>query len=518
LSRQHANHLPADPARVCAVITEETVDRARSAILQAAESADMIEVRLDYLRDFDFNRPEGLSALLEGSTLPAIITCRAVSEGGKQAVDDRVRLRLLVEGARQFADYCDIEAAFYAEAAKLSPDLSRLIISYHNFDETPSDLDSVYDRVCALPAAIHKIVTRANSVTDSLAIFHLLERARGEGRRLIALAMGQAGIATRVLGPSRGGYLTYGSLGSGRESASGQLSCEELGNLYRIHRISADTIVTGVIGNPVAHSASPAMHNSAFASLGLDYVYLPLEVASLREFFASFVSGQTRRMDWRLRGLSVTIPHKRRVMEMLDEVDETARRVGAVNTVVVSEGRLSGYNTDVEGAMWPLERVCALEGERCAVIGAGGSARAVIFGLLERRARVMVFARDPAKAKPIAEEFGVPIHPLSSFPSSDARVVINATPVGMQGYAEDQSPVPRAALSGRKVAYDLVYNPVATRFLQEATAEGCQTISGIGMLVAQAGLQFRLWTGKEPPLNLMRAAAIERVTAQASWR
>jgi 3-dehydroquinate dehydratase/shikimate dehydrogenase len=191
-------NMPATPAQVCSVITEETIDAARAAIRQAS-IADMVEIRLDYLRDFDFTDLNKLGALLEDKPLPVIITCRAISEGGKQQVDDRVRLRLLVEGAREIADYCDIEATHYEEAARLSPDLSRLIVSYHDFTETPPDLDAIYERITLLPAAIHKIVVQANSVIDSLAILKLLDRARAEDRRFIALAMGEAGVITRPL-------------------------------------------------------------------------------------------------------------------------------------------------------------------------------------------------------------------------------------------------------------------------------------------------------------------------------
>jgi 3-dehydroquinate dehydratase / shikimate dehydrogenase len=502
--------------RVCAVITEETIDAARAAIKQAANVADLIEIRLDYLRDLDFADPAGLHVLLDDKPLPAIITCRAASEGGRQQVADRVRLRLLVEGARRFADYCDIEASHYEEAARLSPDLSRLIVSYHNFDETPANINAIYDRVTSLPAAVHKIVIHANTITDSLAIFNLLERARGEGRRLIAIAMGQAGIITRVLGPSRGSFLTYGSLASGKESAEGQLTCEELIDLYRLRQLSRCTIATGIIGSPVAHSASPAMHNHAFAASGLDFVYLPFKVDDLFEFNRRFVRPATREIDWNLRGLSVTIPHKRAVIRLLDDIDPTARKVGAVNTVVIDEGSLTGYNTDVRGAIEPLEKVCTLAGESCGVIGAGGAARAVIFGLLERGARVSVFARDPDKARKLCDVFNVTVSPIDSLASSEVRVVINTTPVGMHGHSAGSSPVTAEALRGRLTAYDLVYNPIDTRFLMDARAAGCRTISGLDMLVAQAALQFEFWTGQRPPVGAMRSAALARITAQVA--
>jgi 3-dehydroquinate dehydratase/shikimate dehydrogenase len=501
-------------ARVCAVITEETIVAARAAIKRASGVAELIEVRLDYLTDFDFTNPESLRSVLDGKQLPAIITCRASSEGGKQPVDDRVRLRLLVEGARRFADYCDIEASHYEEAARLSPDLSRLIVSYHSFVETPPDLSNIYNRLAALPAAVHKIVTRANRINDSLAILKLIAGARSEGRNLIALAMGEAGVITRVLGPAYGCFLTYGSLGPGKESASGQPTCDELINSYRVNRISPLTSIVGIVGNGVSHSASPAMHNRGFAALGLDLVYLPLEVEDLAAFFHSFVRRDTREIDWNLRGFSVTIPHKRAVIPLLDDVDAVAGKVGAVNTVSVREGWLIGSNTDVRGAMEPLEKTRALAGESCAVIGAGGAARAVIFGLLKRGALVTVFARDIGMAGLMAGSFGVPVSPIESLGSSDARIVINTTPVGMRGHSEGSSPVPKAALRGRSVAYDLVYNPIETRFLADAREEGCETISGLEMLVAQAALQFEVWTGEKAPLALMREASLQKIQ---SW-
>lgn len=499
-------------ARICAVITESTVDAARIAIKQASAVADLIEIRLDYLRDFDFTNGTNLRSLLKDRPLPTIITCRAISEGGVQQIDDETRLRLLVEGARSAADYCDIEAAYYEAAAKLYPDISKLIVSYHNFTETPQDLNGVYDRITALPAAIHKIVTRANSIKDSLAVFNLLERARNDGRNIIALAMQEPGLVTRIMGPSRGSFLTYATLERGKESAPGQPDCEEMRDLYRIQRLTRDTIITGIIGKPVSHSASPVMHNRAFTALDLDFVYIPFEVDDVDEFFTRFVRPATVEADWRLGGFSVTIPHKTKVAAFLDEIDKTASLAGAVNTIVISDGRIKGYNTDVEGAIKPLEKILPLEGESCGVIGAGGAARAVIYGLICKGARVKIFARDVNRACRLADSFGVAVAPVESLQSSDVQVVINATPVGMRGYSEGMSPVPRSALRDRRVVYDLVYNPLETRFLKDARAEGCHTISGIEMLIAQAALQFQLWTDQQAPLDLMRSAAIEKLS------
>jgi shikimate dehydrogenase len=254
------------------------------------------------------------------------------------------------------------------------------------------------------------------------------------------------------------------------------------------------------------------MHNKAFDSLGIDFVYLPFEVENVDEFFIRFVRPETHELDWNIKAFSVTIPHKTKVIPLLDEIDETASLVGAVNTVTISGGKLKGYNTDVRGAIEPLEKICTVDGDSCGVIGAGGAARAVTYGLISKGARVTIFARDVNKARSLGESFGAEVSPVESLASSDVRIVINTTPVGMHGHSEHLSPVPRSALRNRRVAYDLVYNPLETQFLKDARIEGCRTISGIEMLVAQAALQFELWTNQRAPLDLMRKAALEKVS------
>src|SRR5215813_777781 len=229
--------------RICAVIAEETVAGARSAVERAAQVADLAELRLDYLKDFEFSSLGGLRFLLDRKPLPVITTCRSIEEGGNQRIDDDLRIRLLVEGVRDLADYCDIEEAHYERAANLAPDLSRLIVSYHNFRETPKDLDAIYDRLRSRPAAVHKVAVRANRVEDVIPVFRQLDRAEAAGKDLIAISIGQAGAVTRILGPSRGGFLTYGSLDSRNTTAAGQLRCRDLRDVYRLQRISRSTTV-----------------------------------------------------------------------------------------------------------------------------------------------------------------------------------------------------------------------------------------------------------------------------------
>jgi 3-dehydroquinate dehydratase/shikimate dehydrogenase len=301
--------------------------------------------------------------------------------------------------------------------------------------------------------------------------------------------------------------LTFGSLRRGAESAAGQPTVAELRDLYRVKQLSRAGEVFGVIGNPVGHSRSPLMHNAALKALNRDGVYLPLEVDDVGSFVCGFAHPKTRILDWNLRGLSVTIPHKLAIIPYLDFVDATARGVGAVNTVVVEGDELLGYNTDVAGAMKPLDEMIDVKGARVAVMGSGGSARAICYGLSMRGADVTIYARDLKKARPLADEFGARTASLESF-KGEADVVINCSPVGMSGPGEGLSLIKAESLEGVKLVYDLIYTPEETALLADAKRAGCRTLGGLAMLVGQAAEQFRLWTGLEAPVYVMWRAVI----------
>jgi 3-dehydroquinate dehydratase/shikimate dehydrogenase len=326
---------------------------------------------------------------------------------------------------------------------------------------------------------------------------------------MIAVSMGEAGLLTRVLAPSRGAFLTYGALDAGQATAPGQTTARELRELYRVPLVNERTLVTGLVGSPVSHSLSPHIHNSAFAALGLDAVYIPFDVADVSDFILRTARPSTRELSWNLRGLSVTAPHKVAVMRHLNWVEKTAREVGAVNTVVIEGDELRGYNTDAAAAVKPLEGLLNLRGARVAIIGAGGAARALLWSLREAGARATVFARDVERARATARDFDAETARVegASFDGFDA--VVNTTPLGTRGERENETPATASQLRGARVAYDLVYNPRETRFLREADAAGCATVGGIAMLVAQAAAQFKLWTGTDAPLEVMRDAAEE---------
>jgi 3-dehydroquinate dehydratase/shikimate dehydrogenase len=316
---------------------------------------------------------------------------------------------------------------------------------------------------------------------------------------------------TRVLGPSRGSFLTYGSLDNESATAPGQLTARELREVYRIDQIDQQTEVVGIIGKPVAHSLSPRIQNAAFGAGKVNAVYIPFEVADVTQFMRRMAHPRRRELDWNLRGLSVTAPHKTDVLRSLDWIEPAAKQIGAVNTIVTQDNELHGYNTDAPGFIAPLRiKFGSLGDARCAIIGAGGGARAALWALRNEDARVELFVRNVAATKSMAEEFGVECYPLAGATFNEFDVVINATPLGMRGAQQDETAATAEQLRNVRLAYDLVYNPGETRFLREARAAGCETLGGIEMLIAQAVEQFKLWTGKEPDVEVMRAAASRR--------
>ena len=252
--------------------------------------------------------------------------------------------------------------------------------------------------------------------------------------------------------------------------------------------INAHTELYGIIGNPVRHSLSPVIHNGAFRRMGLNAVYLAFEVDDLRDAMKGI-------RGLGVRGLSVTIPFKTRVLPYLDHVEELAGRIGAVNTLSAEAGKLVGYNTDCCGALEALEEKADVRGKTVILLGAGGAARAIGFGLKEKGCRVIIFNRSQERAGLLAEELGCEHRPLSSYNEMDGDILINATSVGMCPL-DMETPVPKEVLREGMVVMDIVYKPVRTRLLREAEVRGCLTIDGLEMLARQGAGQIDIWTGR----------------------
>jgi 3-dehydroquinate dehydratase / shikimate dehydrogenase len=509
--------------RICVPVCENQAIELRQAMTSAGEVADLIELRLDYLQGNElFKALRNLPALISASKRPVIVTLRPVEQGGQREMDNLTRIIFWVEHflyGKPHVDFADIEldlALLFRqrerEEGRELLNWNRVICSHHDFTGVPSELSKIYEQMTATPARILKIAVQANEITDCLPVFHLLERARREGRELIAVAMGNAGIATRILAPSRGAFLTYGSLNNAQRSAPGQITAEELRELYRVHELNHETEIMGLVSASVSYSMSPYLHNAAFKALDVNAVYIPFEVRDVAEFVRRMAHPRTRELEWKLRGLSVTMPHKSAIMEHLDWIEPAARDIGAVNTILVEGNELRGYNTDAAALIRPLrDKGLDLREARCAVIGAGGAARSALWGLRHEGARVTLFARDVEKAKSVAEKFGADCQGLSDASFNEFELVINATPLGTRGEREDMTPALSDQLRGARFAYDLIYNPQETRFLREARAAGCDCLNGLQMLVGQAAEQFRLWTGKPAPLDAMREAALRKL-------
>jgi shikimate dehydrogenase len=268
-------------------------------------------------------------------------------------------------------------------------------------------------------------------------------------------------------------------------------------------QIDATTALYCVIGHPVSHSLGPVMHNRAFAALGINAAYVAFDVQDI----AAALTG-LRALG--IRGASVTIPHKVSVMAGLDAVDETARAIGAVNTIVERDGRLLGFNSDCAGAVAALLEKTAVAGKRVALLGAGGAARAVGFGLVRAGAQVTIFNRTRAGAEKLAGELNAGLMPLEAFCGDGFDILVNATPVGMHPHRQ-VAPVAEERLRPHLLVMDIVYNPLETRLLKAARQRGCQIQDGVAMFVHQGAMQFELWTGRPAPLALMRDTVLERL-------
>jgi 3-dehydroquinate dehydratase/shikimate dehydrogenase len=504
-------------AKICVPVCVAHASELAQAIARAAEVADIIELRLDCLLASELGSVKSiLGSLIGRAEAPIILTVRSREQGGRVSLNLDQRSQFWASLAAT-AENClkDFEldlAQEYARRGDKRMDWSKIICSYHDFIGLPSNLEQIYEDMAATEARILKIAVRADDATDCLPVFRLLERAQREGREMIAIAMGPAGIMTRILGPSRGSFLTYGSVDDESATAPGQLTASELREVYRIDRIDRQAEVVGIIGQPVGHSLSPHIHNAAFAAGGVNAVYLPFEVRDAVSFMRRMAHPRARELDWNLRGLSVTAPHKSTVISCLDWIDPAAKEIGAVNTIVAQDYQLHGYNTDAPGFIAPLRNAFgSTRNARCAIIGAGGGARAALWALRNEGADVTLFVRDPDKASSVAIEFGVDCRQLAGARLNQFEIVINATPLGTHGEYAEQTPATAEQLGGVRLAYDLVYNPIETRFLVAARAAGCETLSGLEMLIAQAVEQFKLWTGQYPNAEIMRAAALRAV-------
>ncbi|MEM6458351.1 MAG: type I 3-dehydroquinate dehydratase [Planctomycetota bacterium] len=499
---------------------------ALAAAARAAEfGADLVELRLDRVAPPEVSREE-IQQLINDLTLPCIVTCRPTWEGGDHDGDEAERLALLGGlgrgGGGTAPAYVDLELAAYrrlADPPREDADAG-LILSSHDFTTMPSDLDRRLIEMAEAPACrVAKLAWRARSLRDNLEAFELIRR---RVKPTVALCMGEAGLPSRVLAKKFGAFLTFASLDDETATAPGQPTLQQLKHLYRWDRLTPDTAVYGVIGDPVGHSVSPAFHNAGFDATGFDGVYLPMPIPPDYEHFKATVLCWLEYEPLHFRGASVTIPHKanllRFVQEQGGEVEPLAAAIGAANTLAKrDDGSLYAGNTDYAAL---LDATCAamdidrngLAGVSVGVLGAGGAARAAVAAFTHHDAEVTVYNRTAAKAEELAAVFGGGAAPLDAVGQTAHRVWINTTPIGMWPNV-DATPIPpgsQGILGPGVVVFDTIYNPAETVLLRDAAAAGCVTIPGREMFLRQGIAQFALWTGHTPPRD-----AFERVLDEA---
>lgn len=495
--------------KICVSVCAETADEFIEKIKRAESIGDLVELRFDCLKPEEFSLPVPIT---NGYNENYIFTFRPKEQGGKRELTLEEREEFWNSGV----DFCGGDFEEDVVKNHLNWQYRPIICSHHDFDGVPDNLVEIYDRIKFSEANVNiiKIAVQANEVTDSLAVWKLLKKAKSENQQLIPIAMGEAGKWTRILGLAFGSPITYASLESGNETAPGQISANDLIEVYRVKELNEQTDIYGIIGNPVSQSMSPYMHNAAFKHHNLNAVYIPFEVANLDEFIKRMVRQETREIDWNLKGFSITIPHKETIMKHLDFIDEDAKAIGAVNTVKIVDNRLCGYNTDANGFIEPLRNSYGdLKDANVGIIGNGGAARACIYALKKEGANVTILARNIEKAKPFSEEFGVQSSDFRVRETNfdDYDILVNTTPLGMKGELENQTPATAESLKNLHMVYDLVYNPFETLFMREAKSVDVPTIGGLAMLVAQGMKQFEIWTELDAPMQIMSRAALQRL-------
>jgi 3-dehydroquinate dehydratase / shikimate dehydrogenase len=505
--------LPLRLPRVCLAVTGSDP----SELLQKAEGLvrdnPFLEFRLDYLPRPGLALPKIKRFFELNPHAVVIATCRRANNGGKFRGSAASQLDVLAKAAGAGCQLVDVElqTATKCKPAQLQKLRTRaaLILSFHDFHATKK-LDATLEKMRSLPADFFKVVSTATTLYDNVVMMRLLEK-ESDRHSLVGLCMGEQGIISRVLGVRAGSAFTFASVSPGEQTAPGQVTAQDLRNVYRIEQVDAATRVYGVVGDPVSHSLSPAIMNTALRRENVNAVYLALHAKTLKDLLACV-------RDIPIHGLSITMPYKQAILEHLDNTDSHTSKIGACNTVVrAQDGKLYGFNTDTAGVVRPLEQRITLEGARILVLGAGGAARAAVFGLKERGCEVFILNRSSAPAQKLARQAKARSVKRPDLKKLSFDVIINATPVGMANTRE--SPLSENEINARYV-FDMIYDPAETRLMKLAKERGAQVIPGIEMFVQQAARQFEIWTGKPAPwddmLRVVTIALQERAAKAAA--
>ena len=459
------------------------------------QGAKLVELRLDYIK-----RDVNLKRLLVDRPCPVIVTCRRERDGGKWTGSEEARLMLLRSAIAEGVEYVDIEEDIADDIPRYGK--TKRIISLHDFRETPEDLVEIHERMLSLDPDIIKLATMAHSPYDNLRMLRLIKQAQIP---TVGICMGEIGAPTRILAGKFGAPFTYATFHHERTLAPGQYSYLQMTETFHYDRINAETEVYGVVADPIGHSLSPIIHNAAFHRLKLNKVYVPFRVP--REDLDEFL------MDCRefgVKGLSITIPHKQAVMRHMAKADPSVKGIGAANTLILGDREAVGYNTDYKAAMDSLASAAKADADSnpfahktALVLGAGGVARAVAFGLVQREADVVIASRTYQRAEELANQLECRAVDWEERHTIKPNIVVNGTPIGMHPNV-DETPFDRRHLKPSMIVFDTVYNPEQTLLIKDARQQGSKVITGVDMFVRQAAIQFKLFTGHPAPVAEMR--------------
>jgi 3-dehydroquinate dehydratase / shikimate dehydrogenase len=497
--------------KVCLALSGETIDDMLATAESMARDNPFLEFRLDYLKQPLAALPKIHRFLETHQYVTAIGTCRRAENGGKFKGSLASQLEVLTKARAAGCQIVDleIESALKSKRDAIARLRSRagLIVSFHDFRAT-RNLDETLEKMLKVPADFYKVVSTATTLSDNVNMMKFLQTQSDE-HALIGLCMGEQGIISRVLSVRAGSVFTFGAVSADHKTAPGQISAGDLRSIYRIDQVDAATRVYGVAGDPIEHSLSPIIMNTALRRENVNGVYLPLHAKTLKDLMRCV-------REIPLHGLSVTMPYKQSILAHLDNTDAHTTKIGACNTVVRGQdGKLYGFNTDAAGVVRPLEQRLSIENAKVLVLGAGGAARAAVFGLKERGAEIWILNRTSVKAQKLARQAKARTIKRADLRKIAFDVIVNATPVGM-GNTRD-CPLKDEEIQAR-VVFDMVYDPVETHLLQVARAKGIAVIPGVEMFVQQAARQFEIWTGKPAPAgDMLRAVTIalqDRAAAQ----
>ena len=494
--------------KVCVAIQAPTPAEMDARAERALADAKFLEFRLDSLP-----RPvAGLATLktflAEHRDATAIATCRRKENGGSFTGSMTSELDVLLKAAQAGCHIVDLEVESAEGARRTQFEKFReglhaagaaLLVSFHDFSRTRG-LDSAARRIEAFEPDYVKVVSTAHTLADNLAVLRLIED-RSRSAHVVGIAMGEEGLLSRVLSVRAGAAFTFASLDDGIETAPGQVTTRTMRDLYRLEIIDAATRIFGVAGNPISHSLSPLMHNAAFRREHVNAVMLPLKARALNDLL-------TLVLELPVAGLAITMPLKQQILPHLANMDPLTAKIGACNTLRAgADCKLYGFNTDVAGVIRPLEKRLRLKGARIAVLGAGGAARAAVFGLVEQGAEVFIVNRTHEHAQALARAAKAKALKHEVLAKHQFDVMINSTPCGMTGNKQAM-PIKENELNASLV-FDMVYSPLETPLLKLAASRGIKVVSGLEMFVQQGARQFEIWTGKPAPeAEMLRAVEL----------